>query len=104
MTIGGSIALIIIGAILAYAVNYDISGIDIRLVGVILMIGGVIGLVVGIVRIMSARRAVDRRPRRRRCARSTTRTTTRPGAATDPGTAGTAARSTPVSGQGAAFP
>ncbi|MES9606611.1 DUF6458 family protein [Actinomadura sp. NPDC048032] len=62
MTIGGSIALIIIGAILAYAVNYDISGIDIRLVGVILMIGGVIGLVVGIVRIMSARRAVDRRP------------------------------------------
>ena len=62
MTIGGSIALIIIGAILAYAVNYDISGIDIRLVGVILMIGGLIGLVVGIVRIMSARRAVTRRP------------------------------------------
>ncbi|MBB6393120.1 TRAP-type C4-dicarboxylate transport system permease small subunit [Actinomadura coerulea] len=62
MTIGGSIALIIIGAILAYAVNYDISGIDIRLVGVILMIGGVIGLVIGIVRMMSARRAVDRRP------------------------------------------
>jgi hypothetical protein len=62
VTIGGSIALIIIGAILAYAVNYDISGIDIRLVGVILMIGGLIGLVIGIVRIMSARRAVDRRP------------------------------------------
>ncbi|WP_149257899.1 DUF6458 family protein [Actinomadura sp. K4S16] len=62
MTIGGSIALIIIGAILAYAVNYDISGIDIRLVGVILMIGGLIGLVIGIVRIMSARRAVTRRP------------------------------------------
>lgn len=62
MTIGGSIALIIIGAVLAYAVNYDLSGIDIRLVGVILMIGGLIGLVIGIVRIASARRAVERRP------------------------------------------
>ncbi|TDC68907.1 hypothetical protein E1200_10175 [Actinomadura sp. GC306] len=61
MTIGGSIALLIIGAILAYAVNYDISGIDIRLVGVILMIGGLVGLVVGIVRMVSARRAVERR-------------------------------------------
>ncbi|MEU6749759.1 DUF6458 family protein [Spirillospora sp. NPDC046719] len=62
MTIGGSIALIIIGAILAYAVNFQFSGIDIRLVGVILMIGGLIGLVVGIVRIASARRTVERRP------------------------------------------
>ncbi|TDE32082.1 DUF6458 family protein [Actinomadura sp. 6K520] len=62
MTIGGSIALLIIGAILAYAVNYDVSGIDIRLVGVILMIGGLVGLVIGIVRMVSARRAVDRRP------------------------------------------
>ncbi|NDU73574.1 hypothetical protein GWI34_13125 [Actinomadura sp. DSM 109109] len=62
MTIGGSIALIIIGAILAYAVEYDFSGIDIRLVGVILMIGGLIGLIVGIVRIASARRTVERRP------------------------------------------
>ncbi|MEO3827211.1 DUF6458 family protein [Actinomadura sp. B10D3] len=62
MTIGGSIALIIIGAILAYAVNYDLSGIDLRLVGVILMVGGLIGLVIGLFRIMSARRTVDRRP------------------------------------------
>ncbi|MER7544567.1 DUF6458 family protein [Actinomadura sp.] len=60
MTIGGSIALIIIGAVLAYAVNYDLSGIDIRLVGVILMIGGLIGLIIGIVRIASARRATRR--------------------------------------------
>ncbi|WP_019633086.1 DUF6458 family protein [Actinomadura atramentaria] len=62
MTIGGSIALIIIGAILAYAVDYQFSGIDIRLVGVILMIGGLIGLVVGIVRIATARRRVVERP------------------------------------------
>ncbi|MFI0409492.1 DUF6458 family protein [Actinomadura sp. 3N508] len=62
MTIGGSIALLIIGAILAYAVNYELSGVDIRLVGVILMVGGLIGLVIGIIRIVSARRAVERRP------------------------------------------
>lgn len=62
MTIGGSIALIIVGAILAYAVDFDLSGVDVRLVGVILMIGGLIGLVIGIVRIAAARRAVDRRP------------------------------------------
>jgi hypothetical protein len=61
VTIGGSIALLIIGAILAYAVNYEFSGVDIRLVGVILMVGGLIGLVVGIIRIVSARRAMERR-------------------------------------------
>ncbi|TDD37385.1 hypothetical protein E1287_08415 [Actinomadura sp. KC06] len=62
MTIGGSIALLIIGAILAYAVDYEFSGVDIRLVGVILMIGGLIGLVIGVIRIVSARRAIERRP------------------------------------------
>ncbi|MBW8484493.1 DUF6458 family protein [Actinomadura parmotrematis] len=56
MTIGASIALIIIGAILAYAVNFQLSGIDINLVGIILIVGGLIGLVVGIVRITTARR------------------------------------------------
>ncbi|HWB71615.1 MAG TPA: DUF6458 family protein [Egibacteraceae bacterium] len=48
MTIGGSIALIIIGAILAFAVDFQISGIDIQVIGVILMIGGLIGLVFGL--------------------------------------------------------
>ncbi|MCP2339853.1 DUF6458 family protein [Actinomadura rupiterrae] len=56
MTIGGSIALIIIGAILAYAVDYRFSGVDIRVVGFILMLGGLLGLVIGIARILSARR------------------------------------------------
>ena len=62
MTIGGSIALLIVGAILAYAVDYDVRGVDVRLVGVILMIGGLAGLVAGIVRIVSARRSVEHRP------------------------------------------
>ncbi|MQY03147.1 DUF6458 family protein [Actinomadura macrotermitis] len=56
MTIGASIALIIIGAILAYAVEFELSGIDIKLVGLILIVGGLIGLVIGVVRIASARR------------------------------------------------
>ena len=45
MGIGVSIFLIAVGAILAFAVNYDISGLDIAVVGYILMIVGVIGLI-----------------------------------------------------------
>ena len=48
MTIGGSIALVIVGAILAFAVEFDIAGLDIRVVGYILMIGGLIGLIFGL--------------------------------------------------------
>jgi hypothetical protein len=45
MGIGASIFLIAVGAILAFAVNYDISGLDIAVIGYILMIVGVIGLI-----------------------------------------------------------
>jgi hypothetical protein len=47
MTIGGSIALIVIGAILAFAVTFDIAGLSINTIGFILMLGGLIGLVLG---------------------------------------------------------
>jgi len=40
MYIGGSIFLIAVGAILRYATNFDISGLDIDTVGLILMIAG----------------------------------------------------------------
>lgn len=49
MTIGGSIALIAIGAILAFAVSFEIAGIAINVVGYILMIAGVIGLIFGLI-------------------------------------------------------
>ncbi|MFC4906145.1 DUF6458 family protein [Actinomadura gamaensis] len=62
MTVGGSLALIIIGAILAYAVDYRFSGVDIHVVGFILMLGGLVGLIIGIVRIVSARRAAPLPP------------------------------------------
>jgi uncharacterized protein DUF6458 len=44
MGIGASIFLIAVGAILAFAVNADVSGLDIAVVGWILMVVGVIGL------------------------------------------------------------
>lgn len=49
MTIGGGIALIILGAILAFAVEIELAGLDLNTIGLILMIGGVIGLIFGLV-------------------------------------------------------
>ena len=48
MSIGGSLFLLAIGAILRYAVTESISGIDLQTVGLILMIVGIIGLVLSI--------------------------------------------------------
>jgi hypothetical protein len=46
MGIGTSIFLIALGAILYFAVNADVSGLEISTVGLILMICGVLGLVI----------------------------------------------------------
>lgn len=48
MTIGGSAALIIIGAILRFAITWTPKNVDLQVIGVILMIGGVAGLCVAI--------------------------------------------------------
>ena len=48
MGIGTSIFLIAIGAILYYAVNADVSGLEISTVGIILMIVGIIGLLISL--------------------------------------------------------
>jgi hypothetical protein len=45
MRIGSSIGLIAVGLILALAVDFDISGVDLSLVGWILAVVGVVGLV-----------------------------------------------------------
>ncbi|MGZ4595131.1 MAG: DUF6458 family protein [Actinomycetes bacterium] len=45
MGIGVSIFLIAVGAILAFAVNASVSGLDIAVVGYILMAVGIIGLI-----------------------------------------------------------
>ena len=46
MGVGMSIFLIALGAILRYAVTVSISGIELDVVGLILMIVGIIGLVI----------------------------------------------------------
>jgi len=48
VTIGGSAALIIIGAILRFAVTWTPKNVDLQVIGVILMIGGAAGLCVAI--------------------------------------------------------
>ena len=44
MSIGASIFLLVIGAILTFAVNVTTEGFNINTVGIILMIAGVVGL------------------------------------------------------------
>ncbi|MEW6152717.1 MAG: DUF6458 family protein [Actinomycetota bacterium] len=49
MGIGVSVFLIALGAILAFAVNAAVSGVDLAAIGFILMIVGAIGLVVALI-------------------------------------------------------
>ena len=49
MGISSSMLLIALGAVLARAVDAEVSGIDVQVAGVILVVVGVIGLVVSLV-------------------------------------------------------
>jgi hypothetical protein len=49
MGIGASLFLIAIGAILAWAVDIDTEGIDLNMVGVILLIVGIIGAIMSMI-------------------------------------------------------
>jgi beta-lactamase regulating signal transducer with metallopeptidase domain len=67
--LGTSLFLIAVGAILTFAVEASISGIEISTVGIILMIVGVIGLVISLLYLAPARRrraVVEDRPVTRR--------------------------------------
>ena len=68
MTIGGSIFLIAVGAILYFATNLHVAHISIDTVGLILMIAGAAGLVLGFVQqaiwSQRSRRAVTLEERR----------------------------------------
>lgn len=59
MGIGVSVFLLAIGAILAFAVDLTVSGLDLATVGVILMIVGAIGLVTSM--LIFGRNSVGRR-------------------------------------------
>jgi hypothetical protein len=56
MTIGGSILLFVVGAILRYAINWSPDYVDLRLVGLILMIAGAVGLVIALTFLFMRRR------------------------------------------------
>ena len=56
--LGTSLFLIAVGAILTFAINATVSGIDIATVGIILMIVGVIGLLISLLYCAPRRRAV----------------------------------------------
>jgi hypothetical protein len=57
MSIGGSIALIVIGAILRFAVTVSTTYVDLKAIGVILMVAGVVCLGISIAFLVSRRRA-----------------------------------------------
>jgi Domain of unknown function (DUF6458) len=66
MRIGSGIFLIVVGAILTFATHVTVSGLDLRVVGWILMIGGAILLVLSLMLFESApyrrRRIVEEEP------------------------------------------
>jgi hypothetical protein len=55
--IGTSLFLIAVGAILYFAVDASISGLEITTVGIILMVVGVLGLLISLYMLNSARRS-----------------------------------------------
>jgi hypothetical protein len=48
MTIGASVLLIAIGAILLFAVTASVAGVSVNTIGVILMIAGAVGLLISL--------------------------------------------------------
>lgn len=55
MTIGGSIFLIAVGAIIRFALDVELAGVDLDVVGLILMIAGIAGLLIGIALVLIGR-------------------------------------------------
>lgn len=55
MTIGTGIVLLVIGAILAFAVNVDVEYVNLDLIGYILMIAGGVVVLLGLIFMMTRR-------------------------------------------------
>ncbi len=58
MTLGTSIFLIAAGAIVRYGLTFHVSGVSRPVIGLILMIAGVVGLVLSLIYMATARRRV----------------------------------------------
>jgi uncharacterized membrane protein HdeD (DUF308 family) len=60
MVIGSGIFLVVVGAILAFAVNVDSSVVDVEVVGWICMAAGVVAIIVSLVLAAQARNTTHR--------------------------------------------
>jgi uncharacterized protein DUF6458 len=58
MYAGGSLFLIAIGAILYFAVTFRVTGVDLHMIGMILMVIGVVGLLFSLISAATTRRRV----------------------------------------------
>lgn len=58
MPIGTSIFLIAVGAIIRYAVTFHVSGVSRPAIGLILIIAGIVGIVLSLLHMATARRRV----------------------------------------------
>jgi Domain of unknown function (DUF6458) len=58
MSIGTSIFLIAVGAIIRYALTFQVSGVSRPVIGLILIIAGIVGVALSLIYIASARRRV----------------------------------------------
>lgn len=58
MSIGAGILLIVIGAILTFALNFQVDWIDLNLVGYILMAAGIIIVIIGLILLARRRSTV----------------------------------------------
>jgi len=59
MTVGTGIALVVIGAILAFAINLENAWVDFDLIGYILMGAGVVVFIIGLVLLVRRRQTVS---------------------------------------------
>jgi hypothetical protein len=55
MSLGLSLFLVAVGAILRFAVTADVAGIDIQVVGTILMVVGVVGFLIALALYLASR-------------------------------------------------
>lgn len=59
MSIGTGIVLFVVGAILVYAVNIEVEGVDLNMIGYILMGAGAVIFVIGLI-LLARRRSIAR--------------------------------------------
>lgn len=80
MGIGGSIFLIVVGAILAFAVNISLGWLDLNVVGWVMMLAGAVGMILTLWFWQSRRRTVVAPPpvEDQRYVRETRQTEVRP--------------------------